>query len=93
MKRPLHQEVKPKFVFDKAAADRACEFFPRYLRHIKGPKAGKPLELETWQREQIVRPLFGWKREDGTRRYRTAYIFIPREIDAGGGPRPLHPLR
>ena len=68
-----------KFVFDEKAADRACEFFPRYLRHLKGPKAGKPFELEKWQRDEIVRPLFGWKRPDGTRRYRTVYIFIPRK--------------
>jgi phage terminase large subunit-like protein len=71
--------ARAEFVFDAAAADRACEFFVRYLRHQKGELAGQPLALAAWQLEEIVRPLFGWKRRDGTRRYRTAYVEIPRK--------------
>ncbi len=66
------------FVFDEYAAERACAFFPRYLRHTKGRWAGQPFELEPWQR-QVVRELFGWKRADGSRRYRICYIEIPRK--------------
>lgn len=66
------------FWFDEAAADRACEFFG-HLPHIKGRMAGKPFVLERWQRDEIVRPLFGWKRPDETRKYRTAYIEVPRK--------------
>lgn len=64
--------------FDERAADKACEFFGN-LPHIKGRLAGKPFVLEPWQRDRIIRPLFGWKRADGTRKYRTAYIEIPRK--------------
>jgi phage terminase large subunit-like protein len=67
------------FWFDKEAADRACEFFQRYLRHVKGEWAGQAFILSEWQREQIIRPLFGWKRADGTRRYRTLYCEVPRK--------------
>ncbi|HOX23564.1 MAG TPA: terminase large subunit, partial [Elusimicrobiales bacterium] len=49
-----------------------------YLTHVKGEWAGMPFKLERWQRE-IVRTLFGWKRPNGTRRYRTCYIEIPRK--------------
>tara|TARA_Y100000588_G_scaffold387335_1_gene484872 strand:+ start:1730 stop:3304 length:1575 start_codon:yes stop_codon:yes gene_type:complete len=66
------------FFFDDDAANRACEFFQQ-LVHVKGPLAGQPFELEKWQEEDIIRPLFGWKRQDGTRKYRTAYIEIPRK--------------
>ena len=73
---------KPKgpdgYWFDQAAADRACSFFPDVLRHAKGKWAGQPFKLEKWQ-QQIVGDLFGWRRDDGTRRYRTAYIEIPRK--------------
>ena len=48
--------------FDEAAAERAVEFSPRYLKHVKGPWAGRPLTLEPWQQEEIIRPLFGWNR-------------------------------
>jgi phage terminase large subunit-like protein len=71
--------ARAEFVFDEQAADRACEFFTRYLRHQKGELAGRPLELADWQINEIVRPLFGWKRRDGTRRYRTCYVEIPRK--------------
>jgi phage terminase large subunit-like protein len=68
-----------EFYFDEAAADHACEFFERYLRHAKGEWAGQLFTLAEWQKEQIIRPLFGWKRADGTRRYRTVYIEVPRK--------------
>ncbi len=67
------------FVFDEAAADRASEFFERFLRHGKGEWAGQPFRLMDWQRDDIIRPLFGWKRPDGTRRYRRVYVEIPRK--------------
>lgn len=66
------------FWFDEDAADKAEAFFA-HLPHIKGRMAGKPFVLEDWQRDKIIRPLFGWKRADGTRKYRTAYIEIPRK--------------
>jgi phage terminase large subunit-like protein len=68
-----------EYYFDKDEADKVCRFF-EHLPHIKGRMAGKPFRLEAWQRDEIVRPLFGWKRKaDGTRRYRTAYIEVPRK--------------
>lgn len=68
-----------EFWFDKDEADLACEFFPRYLVHLEGPMAGQPFELEDWQALDIIRPIFGWKRLDGTRRYRIVYIEVPRK--------------
>jgi phage terminase large subunit-like protein len=66
------------YFFDEFAADRAVAFFPRFLRHSIGRFAGQPFELEDWER-QIVREAFGWKRPDGSRRYRAIYIEIPRK--------------
>jgi len=67
------------FYFDECAAQVAVNFFERLLHHSKGEWAGRPFILEAWQRDQIIRPLFGWKRSDGTRRYRRAYIEVPRK--------------
>lgn len=67
-----------EFVFDERAAKIAVAFFEGVLRHTKGEWAGTTFKLPPWQRK-IVRDLFGWKRIDGTRRYRTAYIEIPRK--------------
>ncbi|MDD2772996.1 MAG: terminase large subunit [Elusimicrobiales bacterium] len=67
-----------KYHFDAKAAAKTERFFELYLTHIKGEWSGRPFVLEPWQKE-IVHPLFGWKRPDGTRRYRTCYIEIPRK--------------
>lgn len=67
------------YYFDVAAADAVCRFFEHVLRHTKGRFAGQPFILQPWQRK-LLRSLFGWKRKnDGTRRYRYAFIEIPRK--------------
>jgi len=67
------------FYFDKRAAQVAVAFFEKLLKHSKGEWAGQPFELAEWQREGVIKPLFGWKRADGTRKFRTAYIEVPRK--------------
>ena len=64
--------------FDEEAADKVVGFFADCLVHVKGEFAGRPFLLEPWQ-QAIVANLFGWKRPDGTRRYREAFIFVPRK--------------
>lgn len=67
------------YYFDKSAADHAVEFFEKHLKHTKGEWAGRPFKLRPWQSEQLIRPLFGWKRADGSRRYRMVYCEIPKK--------------
>lgn len=68
-----------QFVYDPRAAAVAVAFFERLLHHVKGEWSGEPFRLQGWQRDDIIKPLFGWKRTDGSRRYRRAYIEIPRK--------------
>jgi phage terminase large subunit-like protein len=65
--------------YDPAAAERPIVFIEQYCKHHKAEWAGKPLILEEWQKADVIRPLFGWMRADGTRRYRTALIEIARK--------------
>ena len=67
-----------KFYFDKEAASKAIGFIETFCTHTKGELAGKPLLLEDWQKK-IIGDLFGWKEENGLRKYRTAFIEIPRK--------------
>ncbi|MBK5923756.1 terminase [Rhodovulum sulfidophilum] len=57
--------------FDCKAASRVLNF-ARLIKHTTGPAAGRPLELTPWQ---VFRhgSVFGWKQEDGLRRFRTTY--------------------
>ena len=64
--------------FDSEEAQKRIRFFELGLTHTKGHLKGKPFTLEPWERS-LVATLFGWKREDGTRRYRECFIFIPRK--------------
>jgi Phage Terminase len=63
--------------FDPAAARHAVDFFG-FLRHSKGEWAGQTFALAPWQ-AFVVGCLFGWKRCDGLRRFRTAYCAVPRK--------------
>lgn len=63
--------------FDHDAATRAIRFFD-FLRHSKGEWAGQVVRLEPWQMF-VLWVLFGWKRADGLRRFRTAYLEVARK--------------
>jgi phage terminase large subunit-like protein len=60
------------------AADRAVAFMTQ-LRQSSGKWAGVPLKLMPWQEHEVIRPLFGTLDRRGKRRYRTAYIEVPRK--------------
>lgn len=65
------------WVFDTAAADRACDFV-QLMPHVKGPRAGEPITLELWQLF-IIRCVFGWlNARTRLRRFRRVYIEVPR---------------
>jgi phage terminase large subunit-like protein len=63
--------------FDEQAAKLAIVFFS-LLKHSKGEWAGQPIHLEPWQ-QFVLWCLFGWKRADGTRRFRTSYLEVARK--------------
>lgn len=58
-------------------AEWAIDFFG-YLRHSKGELAGQRITLEPWQCF-VVGSVFGWFRENGTRRFRKVYQELPRK--------------
>lgn len=71
-------------VWDRAAALRAISFFADVLCLNGGEFEGVPFRLLPWQ-AFIVGSLFGWKRADGSRRFREAYV----EGGKGCGKSPL----
>lgn len=67
------------YKFDPEIAKLSVEFFHDILRHSKDPFAGQPFALQDWQKTDVIGPLYGWRRPDGTRRYRRAYIEVPKK--------------
>ncbi len=65
-------------MFSEQAADKALRFIES-LKQSQGQWAGCPLHLMDWQRDRIIKPLFGTLNPDGTRQYRTLFLTIPRK--------------
>lgn len=68
----------PGDTFNRAKAEHAIGFIENYCRHVEGTEAGKPVLLQPWQ-QAFVGAIFGWQREDGTRRYREVFLYVPRK--------------
>ena len=68
------------YFYDSKAAERAIKFIETHITHVKGELAGKNIKLEKWQKDDIIKPIFGIKRrKDDLRRFRTVYVEIPRK--------------
>jgi phage terminase large subunit-like protein len=80
IRRTIPTEEGGRYYFDASAADAAVAFFREKLTLTVGEWAGRPFEPADLQ-ETIIRDLFGWKRtDDGTRRFRVAFIWVPRKF-------------
>ena len=68
------------YYYDPKSTNRAIGFIENHITHVKGELAGKLIVLEKWQKDDIIKPVFGIKRKtDGLRRFRTVYVEIPRK--------------
>jgi len=65
--------------YNEALAAHVVEFFPKFLRHSQGQWAGMVFELADHHRVNIIEPLFGWVRPNGTRRFRSTYFEEPKK--------------
>ncbi|WP_245500426.1 terminase large subunit domain-containing protein [Rhizobium leguminosarum] len=70
--------------WDESAATRVFRFFEERLRLSDGQFDGKPFKLHPSQAFKLG-SIFGWKRTDGSRRFRTVYI----EEGKGNGKSPF----
>lgn len=67
--------------FDPEAAKRPIAFFSRVLRLPVGTKyvrAGEPFIPRPWQ-AAILANVWGWRRPDGTRRFREVFVYVPKK--------------
>ncbi len=64
--------------FRPKTAQAYITFFQRAIRHTVGEWDGQPFDPLPWQ-QFILWNLYGWFREDGTRRFNYAYITVARK--------------
>lgn len=77
-------EYVPGFIYDEAKAGRVADFIESLCCHTKDSptaRAGEPIKLLPWHREWLIEPLYGWREDtkDQLRRYRVAYIEVPKK--------------
>lgn len=82
--RDLELGSKRGLTFDVDEAEKRINFFSDVLCLNGGEYEGVAFDLLDWQ-QFIVGSLFGWKKEDGFRRFRVAYV----ETGKGSGKSPL----
>lgn len=73
----LKNGYKRGLTYDEEAVERVLKFFT-LLKYTKGEWAGNTFEPSPWQVFCLAN-LFGWKREDGTRRFRNGYLEVARK--------------
>lgn len=64
---------------DLAAAEKFRQFAAQFLKVTVGPMAGQPFILLDWQYRDVVAPILGWKKADGTRLIRSAFISLAKK--------------
>lgn len=69
----LENGPKRGLIYRPDIAKRKIGFFPAVLSITEGAKAGLPFELLPWHKF-VVGSLHGWRRADGTRRFRQAWL-------------------
>ncbi len=72
------EAIKEGCYFDHAAGKRVCDFIEKFCRQYKDDFANQLIVLMDWQRDFLMR-LYGWKRANGRRRFKTAYLEIPKK--------------
>ena len=75
--RHMHDLAAGHFVWNLQKVDIAKKF-SQLLKHYKGAFAGQTFQPELWQLF-IKGSLFGWLRPNGKRRFRFAYVEVPRK--------------
>lgn len=82
VKRYLRWKERDDIWFDLEKANAMLYFTETFVRHCKGEWAGKPLELELWQKF-FFSNIYGWqkKNEKGqiVRVIRTAFLEVPKK--------------
>lgn len=75
--RDKRECIDKGFYLDVTAGEKPVHFVQK-LKHTKDRWAGLPLLLEPWQMF-ILFNLYGWKKSNGKRRFRTAYVEVARK--------------
>lgn len=72
------------FYWDENRATRVINFVERFIVHTKSRHASQPFILAEWQKDEIIRPLYGTvayddQYDEWVRQYRIAWLEMARK--------------
>lgn len=65
--------------FNERKGRFVCDAIEQTCRLSHGEFAGEQIQLLDWQSDKLIMPLFGWMKPDGFRRFRVAFITVPKK--------------
>jgi phage terminase large subunit-like protein len=72
------EAVKQGCYFDISYAERVRDFVRTFCKLSIDEWAGKPLEFLPWAYDDLVVPLYSWRRADHSRRFSQASVWLPK---------------
>lgn len=72
-------DTESVYEYDSKRANHAIEFIENYCKHSKGKWAGKPIDLELWQKAFLAATFGFIHKIDGTRKYREVFLVVARK--------------
>jgi phage terminase large subunit-like protein len=76
------REATKGFTYNDEQPKLVQQFLEAVCCHTKDSptaRAGDPMRLLKWHIEDVIEPLYGWQGADNKRRYRLAYIEVPKK--------------
>ena len=67
-----------RWTYSEKHANHVCSFMENGIKHVKGPLANTLIKLEPWQCFVLCN-IFGWRDEDGIRRFQTVILEVARK--------------
>src|ERR1043165_3133940 len=72
------QAIEDGCTFDLKHAERVRDFCRQFIKLTIDEGQGKPLDFMPYQWDEIIVPLYSWRRQDGTRRFTQASVWVPK---------------
>lgn len=74
------QAIRDGYIYDEMRAQRVIRFIETFTSHSKGRWAGRPFKLLDWQKNRLIRPLYGWVHsKTRIRRFRRAFVTMAKK--------------
>lgn len=71
--------LKSKYHYDQNEVDKTVAFIENHCRHVEGEKYGQPIRLSKFHYEEIIKPIYGLRDENGRRLIKEVYIQTPKK--------------